>query len=67
MATHQLLFGEHIEDIPPRMMNGDDDYRSMIPCYYTPGQMQEKRSLDIAKWRKVQSDKIFQKSCKRDG
>jgi hypothetical protein len=22
-------------------MNGDDDYRSMIPCYYTPGKKQE--------------------------
>ena len=43
------------------MMNGDDDYRSMIPCYYTPGKKQEKRSLDTIKWRKVQSDKIFQK------
>ena len=25
-------FGEYVEDILTRMMNGDDDYRSMIPC-----------------------------------
>ena len=31
------------EDILTRMMNGDDDYRSMIPCYYTPGKKQEKK------------------------
>ena len=51
------------EDILTRMMNGDDDCRSMIPCYYTPGKKQEKRSLDTIKWRKVQSDKFFKKSC----
>ena len=27
-------FGEYVEDILTRMMNGDDDYRSMIPCNY---------------------------------
>ena len=36
-------FGEYVEDILTRMMNGDDDYRSMIPCYYTPGKKQEKK------------------------
>ena len=58
---NDIDFGEYVEDILTRMMNGDDDYRSMIPCYYTPGKKQEKRSLDTIKWRKVQSDKIFQK------
>ena len=28
-------FGEYVEDILTPMMNGDDDHRSMIPCYYT--------------------------------
>lgn len=41
------------EDIQTRMMNGDDDYRSMIPCRsnsvrlqgknYTPAKKQEKK------------------------
>ena len=35
--------GREIEVILTRMMNGDDDYRSMIPCYYTPGKKQEKK------------------------
>ena len=26
-----------------RMMNGDDDYRSMIPCNYTLSKKQEKK------------------------
>ena len=34
---------QYVEDILTRMMNGDDDYRSMIPCYYTPGKKQEKK------------------------
>ena len=25
-------FGEYVEDILTRMMNGDNDYVSMIPC-----------------------------------
>ena len=25
------------------MMNGDDDYRSMIPCNYTPAKKQGKK------------------------
>ena len=58
---NDIDFGEYVEDILTRMMNGDDDYRSMIPCYYTPGKKQEKRSLDTIKWRKVKSDKFFQK------
>ena len=37
-------YGEYVEDILTRMMNGDDDYRSMIPCYYTPGKKQEKKA-----------------------
>ena len=36
-------FGEYVEDILTRMMNGDDDYRSMIPCYYTTVKKQEKK------------------------
>ena len=60
---NDIDFGEYVEDILTRMMNGDDDYRSMIPCYYTPSKKQEKRSLDTIKWRKVQSDKFFKKSC----
>lgn len=36
-------FGEYVEDILIRMMNGDDDYRSMIPCNYTPAKKQEKK------------------------
>ena len=34
---NDIDFGEYVEDILKRMMNGDDDYKSMIPCYYTPG------------------------------
>ena len=40
---NNIDFGEYVEDILTRMMNGDDDYRSMIPCYYTPGKKQEKK------------------------
>jgi len=40
---NDIDFGEYVEDILSRMMNGDDDYRSMIPCYYTPGKKQEKK------------------------
>jgi len=58
-AAYVLM--ERKKEILTRMMSGDDDYRSMIPCYYTPGKKQEKRSLDIAKCRKVQSNTIFQK------
>lgn len=46
-------FGEYVEDILTRMMNGDDDYRSMIPCRsnsvrlqgknYTPAKKQGKK------------------------
>ena len=36
-------FGEYVEDILTRMMNGDDDYRSMIPCNYTPAKKQGKK------------------------
>jgi len=36
-------FGEYVEDILTRMMNGDDDYRSMIPCNYTLAKKQEKK------------------------
>lgn len=63
----------------------ENDYRPMIPCYYTPKKSRESRlrlsksrvssltlprgsrldrrsrSLDTIKWRKVQSDKFFQK------
>ena len=28
---NDIDFGEYVEDILTRMMNGDDDYRSMIP------------------------------------
>ncbi len=40
---NDIDFGEYVEDILTRMMNGDDDYRSMIPCNYTLGKKQEKR------------------------
>ena len=40
---NDIDFGEYVEDILTRMMNGDDDYRSMIPCYYTPVKKQEKK------------------------
>ena len=40
---NDIDFGEYVEDILTRMMNDDDDYRSMIPCYYTPGKKQEKK------------------------
>ena len=40
---NDIDFSEYVEDILTRMMNGDDDYRSMIPCYYTPGKKQEKK------------------------
>ena len=40
---NDIDFGEYVEDILTRMMNGDDDYRSMIPCYYTPGKKQGKK------------------------
>ena len=41
---NDIDFGEYVEDILTRMMNGDDDYMSMIPCYYTPGKKQEKKA-----------------------
>ena len=40
---NDIDFGEYVEDILTRMMNGDDD----------PGKKQEKRSLDTIKWRKI--------------
>lgn len=40
---NDIDFGEYVEDILTRMMNGDDDYRSMIPCNYTPVKKQEKK------------------------
>ncbi len=40
---NDIDFGEYVEDILTRMMNGDDDYRSMIPCCYTSGKKQEKK------------------------
>ena len=42
---NNIDFGEYVEDILTRMMNGDDDYRSMIPCYYTPSKKQEKKAV----------------------
>lgn len=51
---NMIDLGEYVEDILPRMMNDNDDYRSMIICNYTPGKKQEKgRSLDTVKWRQV--------------
>ena len=29
---NDIDFGEYVEDILTRMMNGDNDYESMIPC-----------------------------------
>ena len=29
---NDIDFGEYVEDILTRMMNGDTDYESMIPC-----------------------------------
>ena len=43
---NDIDFGEYVEDILTRMMNGDDDYRSMILCNYTLGKKQEKGLLD---------------------
>ncbi len=40
---NDLDFGEYVEDILTRMMNGDDNYRSMLPCYFTPGKKQVKK------------------------
>lgn len=40
---NDIDFGEYVEDILTRMMNGDDDYRSMIPCNYTHGRKYEKK------------------------
>ena len=31
---NDIDFGEYVEDILTRMMNGDDDYRSMVQCYF---------------------------------
>ena len=41
---NDIDFGEYVEDILTRMMNGDDDYRSMIPCNYAPAKRQEKKA-----------------------
>ena len=41
---NDIDFGEYVEDILTRMMNGDDDYRSMIPCNYTSGKNQKKKA-----------------------
>ena len=41
---NDIDFGEYVEDILTRMMNGDDDYRSMIPCNYTLGKKQGKKA-----------------------
>ena len=32
--TYELDFGRYIEDILTRMKDGDEDYLSMLPCYY---------------------------------
>ncbi len=40
---NDIDFGEYVEDILTRMMNGDNDYESMIPCNYVSGQKQEKK------------------------
>ena len=40
---NDIDFGEYVEDILTRMMNGDDDYRSMSPCNYTHGKKYEKK------------------------
>ncbi len=40
---NDIDFGEYVEDILTRMMNGDNDYRSMIPCNYEPNTKQEKK------------------------
>ena len=39
---NDIDFGEYVEDILTRMMNGDNDYESMIPCNYVPAKKQEK-------------------------
>ena len=54
---NDIDFGEYVEDILTRMMNGDNDYESMIPCRssyarllptgrknYVPAQKQEKKA-----------------------
>ena len=40
---NDIDFGEYVEDILTRMMNGDTDYESMIPCNYETGKKQEKK------------------------
>ena len=40
---NDIDFGEYVEDILTRMMSGDTDYESMIPCNYVPGKKQEKK------------------------
>lgn len=40
---NDIDFGAYVEDILAHMMNGDDDYRSMIPCNYTPSKKQGKK------------------------
>ena len=39
-----LDFGEYVEDILTRMMNGDTDYMSMVPCNYTSEEKHESRA-----------------------
>ncbi len=39
---NDIDFGEYVEDILTQMMNGDTDYKSMIPCNYSPVKKQEK-------------------------
>jgi len=41
---NNIDFGEYVEDILTRMMNGDDYYVLMIPCNYTSGKKQEKKA-----------------------
>ena len=41
---NDIDFGEYVEDILTRMMNGDNDYESMIPCNYASGQKPEKKA-----------------------
>lgn len=39
---NNLNFGLYVEDILTRIMNGDEDYLAMLPCYYVPTRKEEK-------------------------
>ena len=56
-----------VEDILARMMNGNDEFRSTIPCNYIFGKKQEKKiarqSIPLAN---LATRYFFKNSCHRD-